>query len=94
MIESRIKSFMRKDNCANFLRTEKLYIIVTYYSERGTFGWTALEKRCIKTKLQQDFNGNITFDYFMLSYIRFSEKQKFVKCAEKSQTFIYQFLFL
>lgn len=29
MIESRIKSFMRKDNCANFLRTEKLYIIVT-----------------------------------------------------------------
>lgn len=55
MIESRIKSFMCKDNYANFLRTEKLYIIATYYSERGAFGWTALEKRCIKNEITARF---------------------------------------
>ena len=55
MIESRIKSFMRKNNCANFLRTEKLYIIVTYYSERGAFGWTALKKICIKNEITARF---------------------------------------
>ena len=54
MIEPRIKSFMCKDNCANFLRIEKLYIIATY-SERGAFGWTALEKRCIKNEITAKF---------------------------------------
>ena len=55
MIESRIKSVMCKDNCADFLQTEKLYIIATYYSERGAFGWTALEKRCIKNEITARF---------------------------------------
>ena len=54
MIESRIKSFMRKNNCANFLRIEKLYIIATY-SERGAFGWTALKKICIKNEITARF---------------------------------------
>ena len=55
MIGSRIKSFMCKNNCADFLRTEKLYIIATYYSERGAFGWTALKETCIKNEITARF---------------------------------------